>query len=99
MTCCFCSAFVFGLCRQIYHKYNGDAAGVTDVVRGTVYSAGYAGVDAAIAEVIDDPQIEILRGKATVDPAHDASNTGGYRVCALCNAASNTTPTSHKANE
>ena len=51
---------------KIYQKYNGNAAGVTDVVRGSVYCGGYAEMDAAIAEIVDDEAIEILRGKATV---------------------------------
>ena len=64
---------------KIYQKYNGDAAGVTDAVRGAVHCKGYVEMDEAVAEVIQDPEIDILRGKATVDPSHDASNTGGYR--------------------
>jgi Ran GTPase-activating protein (RanGAP) involved in mRNA processing and transport len=64
---------------KIYQKYNGDASGVTDVVRGSVYCKGYVEMDEAVAEIVRDPEIQVLRGKATVNPAHDASNTGGYR--------------------
>ena len=70
---------------KIYQKYlgSGGARCVTDIVRGTVICSSFREMADAIRTVWRRKKIVVLRGKFSVDPGHDAADTGGYRDCQL----------------